>query len=277
MSTRLGRVKWGAGQPRQRTSEANWRQPVRWNAQRFAECAICGWRGDLALFPFCPSCHAAELQPARRRVFCASLADVFDNEAPQDWLIDLLLMIRRTPSLDWLLLTKRVGNVRKLLEPIAELLPWVGQWLAGNPPANVWLGATVCNQAEADRDVPKLLATPARIRFLSVEPMLGSVDLMEWWLKAPTHCERCDSSGPGGGRDFTTCPWGACPHDTGANRLDWIICGGESGPHARDNNFEECARDLMLQCRAAGVPFFGKQNVGKNPLPEDLRVREFPQ
>lgn len=85
MDTRLGRGKWGAGQPRQRTSEAYWRQPVRWNAQRFAECAICGWRGDLALFPFCPSCHAAELQPARRRVFCASLADVFDNEVDPQW------------------------------------------------------------------------------------------------------------------------------------------------------------------------------------------------
>lgn len=88
--------------------------------------------------------------------------------------------------------------------------------------------------------------------------MLGPVDLMEWWLLAPTNCERCDSSGPCGGRESTTCPWGACPHDAGANRLDWIICGGESGPHARPMH-PDWVRSLRDQCRDAGVPFLFKQ------------------
>lgn len=120
MSTRLGRVQWGAGQQRQRTSDANWRQPVRWDERAFWQCQ-CGWRGDDpkethadedapgGISVRCPLC-CSSLSPARRRVFCASLADVFDNEVPVQWRIDLMKLIVETPNLDWLLLTKRIGN-----------------------------------------------------------------------------------------------------------------------------------------------------------------------
>lgn len=83
---RSGTVRWGVGEPRRRTTNANWRLPPKWNAQ-------------------------AEREGRRFRVFCASLADVFDNEVPQEWRDDLFRLIERTPRLDWLLLTKRVGNV----------------------------------------------------------------------------------------------------------------------------------------------------------------------
>ncbi|CAB1371341.1 conserved protein of unknown function (plasmid) [Denitratisoma oestradiolicum] len=86
----------------------------------------------------------------RRRVFCASLADVFDNEAPDAWRADLFALIEAHPHLDWLLLTKRIGNVRTMA-PAAGL------------PANVWLGATMVNQSEYDRDVHKLLAVEASV------------------------------------------------------------------------------------------------------------------
>ena len=102
----------------------------------------------------------------RYRVFCASLADVFDNAVPDAWREDLWDLILRTQYLDWIIVTKRIGNA-------AKMLPY--DWMDGWP--GVWLLATICNQAEADRDIPKLLATPAAVRGISYEPALGPVDL----------------------------------------------------------------------------------------------------
>ena len=139
---RSGIVQWGPGAERRRTSEANWRQPVKWNAE-------------------------AERLGVRYRVFCASLADVFDNAVPVEWRRDLFDLIAKTPNLDWLLVTKRIGNAKTMMADALHLNPTAlsnGQiW----PLPNVWLGITVVNQAEADRDIPKLLATPAVVRFLS--------------------------------------------------------------------------------------------------------------
>ena len=262
----------GAGVPRKRTSASYWRQPLRWNAQPFWKCDVCGWRGDrLLLGQFCPpksegggGCGSASVKPARRRVFCASLADWLDNEVPIEWLVDLLDLIQRTPNLDWLQLTKRIGNWRKRIEAARDcgrsniqLNNWLDDWLNGNPPANVWLGATVCNQQEANRGVPKLLAVPARVRFLSIEPMLGPITF-RWAAWEPIKTAATTN------------------HLDGLRRLDWIICGGESGPQARPMN-PDWVRSLRDQCTVAGVPFFGKQNVGKKALPDDLRVREFPR
>lgn len=194
-------VTWG-GQ-RRRTGEATWRQPLKWNTQ-------------------------AQREGRRFRVFCASLADVFDNQVPDDWRADLFRLILDTPHLDWLLLTKRIGNVSKMLT--------ADQW---EHLGNVWLGATVVNQAEAKRDVPKLLAVPARVRFLSIEPMLGPIDL--GFLHPCDHARRsCEDIG---------C-WRA---------LSWVICGGESGPSARPMH-PDWARSLRDQCAAAGVPFLFKQH-----------------
>ena len=276
MDTRMGRVEWGAGKPRSRTSAAYWRQPVQWNARAdtFRECGACGWRGDIIIraepIPMpCPKCGAVDHLPARRRVFCASLADVFDNEVPISWLADLLSLIYSTPSLDWLLLTKRIGNWRARIYAAVDLFEhrmvvsgrgdnhgyaMARNWLAGEAPANVWLGATICNQAEADRDVPKLLAIPAKVRFLSVEPMLGPVSLAPCWLKdgcgfgddtdaARSSCFRCNSDA--GGHHTDRCAWPSA-------RLHWIICGGESGPHARPMH-PDWVRSLRGQCAAAGV------------------------
>jgi protein gp37 len=143
MSNRWRIVSWGAGSPRVRTSQANWRQPRRWNAQ-------------------------ARETGVRMRVFCASLADVFDNEVPALWRADLFELITATPHLDWLLLTKRVGNVPRMLTEILR---------PNTMPPNVWLGITVVSQEELDRDIPKLASVPARVRFLSMEPQLAGVDL----------------------------------------------------------------------------------------------------
>lgn len=230
MDQRLGRVRWGAGQPRQRTSAENWRQVERWNGQPLAECAVCGLRSENPLMAQCrgPGRSQHLWQPARRRVFCASLADVFDGDVPTDWRRDLYALIERTPNLDWLLLTKRIGNARAMLGECS-----FGRW-DSMPLPSVWLGATIVNQAEADRDIPKLLATPAATRFISVEPMLGPVDL----------------SGPLAAN--------ALREIDGGPAIDWVVAGGETGPGARPMHLD-WVRSLRDQCQAAGVPFMLKQ------------------
>ena len=147
MDTRYGRVRWGAGEDRQRTSASNWALPRRWN-------------------------KAAPMEGIRPFVFCASLADVFDNEVDPAWRRDLFTLIGQTPNVVWLLLTKRIGNVLKMTDPAAC-----------NPllPSNVGIGATLANQEEYDRDRMKL-ADVARVcqplfTFASIEPMLGPVIL----------------------------------------------------------------------------------------------------
>lgn len=231
--TRLGRVRWGAGNPRQRTSAANWRKPLKWereHAQFFAE-------------------HGR-----RRRVFCASLADVFDNEVPQAWRGDLFDLILATPHLDWLLLTKRIGNVPRMLDWVAASRDAM---LDSNDrsvlPANVWLGITIVNQEEADRDIHKLLGIPASVRFLSMEPLLGPVDLTPWLRRGDADLRRQD-------------PLAAALLAQGEAEgsawirpgIDWVIVGGESGTEARPMH-PDWVRSLRDQCQAAGVSFLFKQ------------------
>lgn len=278
-------VEWGVGQLRHRTSAANWKLPLRWSAGRFWECTACGLRGGDAAFakashalPAYPTpthrkpvpCYET-IEPARQRVFCASLADVFDNEVDPQWRIDLFALIRATPNLDWMLLTKRIGNADRMIADAVGALPrdkrcGMGQFnhhpIAQWPWPNVWIGATICNQAEADRDVPKLLRVPAAVRFLSIEPMLGPVNV-RWALSrnmaelAAGFLER-GSFAPGG--------------ET-LRRLDWIIAGGESSSHARPSH-PDWFRSLRDQCAAARVPFLFK-NWGEHSLEYD-RDRDDP-
>lgn len=211
---RYRRAAWGTGNPRQRTCEHNWRLPLKWNAE-------------------------AERTGIRPRVFCASLADVFDNEVPAEWRRDLFALIAATPHIDWLLLTKRISNVRRMVPMGWTWEPTPRLPSAGWPP-HVWLGATVVNQAEADRDIPKLLAVPAARRFLSVEPMLGPIQ-----LRAYRSAGESPSSEPSWTR-------------IGPARLDWIIVGGETGPGSRPMH-PDWVRSLRDQCQAACVPFLFKQ------------------
>lgn len=210
--------RWGAHAERTRTSPANWRKPLAWD-------------------------RAAAAAGERHRVFCASLADVFDNHATimPEWRADLWALIRATPNIDWMLLTKRPGNIDWMLPP---------DWGAGYP--NVWLGCTVVNQAEADRDIPKLLAVPARVRFLSMEPLLGSVDLETIWLRRDGQ-RATDLSNRLG--DYVRPLSG---NFTDSPTIHLVIVGGESGPGARPMH-PDWARSLRDQCVAAGVPFFFKQ------------------
>lgn len=251
---RRHRVKWGSGQERSRTSPGNWQHPVRWNAdaEHFAECSGCGtrgdprtWRKDLAnKHPGAITCCPDEsLRTVRRRVFCASLADVFDNEAPREWRMDLFSLIAKTPNLDWLVLTKRIGNVQKMCTEDGLMFDQIAN--------RVWLGATICNQEEAYRDIPKLLSIPAKVRFLSMEPLLGLVDLSPW-INPVSQVFGTLHQAP-----FA---------------ISWIIVGGESGPKARPMS-PIWARSLRDQCAAAGVPFLFKQWGEWAPGTDDTMVR----
>lgn len=249
---------WGPGKPRKRTSEAYWKDPLRW--EREAAQRLAGWQarrdrasadGHAQLFD-----ALSAVKPPRPRVFCASLADWLDDEVPIEWLADLLDLIRRTPHLDWLLLTKRPQNWRSRIEAVAAHLAatrpfdaggsdhdvtqgMVHAWLHGVDPANVWAGTTVEDQTRADERIPHLLRIPARVRFLSCEPLLGPVDLKS-------------------ARAFDVPIYGDCGGYPPPPRIDWVIAGGESGPGARPMH-PDWARSLRDQCAAAGVPFLFKQ------------------
>lgn len=214
---RSGLVKWGPGEDRRRTSENYWRQPLKWN-------------------------QIAKRDGVRRKVFCASLADVFDNAVPEEWRHDLFDLIPQTPHLDWLVLTKRPQNALKMIP--REV------WLAL---PHVWLGTTVENQEEADRRIPHLLAAPAAKRFLSCEPLLGPVHLNHPWLGW-----KCVVTGGRVGTEFTCGDCDPCIGAFGRQFVDWVIAGGESGPNARPMN-PDWARSLRDQCVASGVPYFLKQ------------------
>lgn len=207
----------------------------------------------------------------RFRVFCASMADVFDNHADLPPVREMLWdLIGKTPHLDWLLLTKRIGNAKAMLP---------ADWGTGY--ANVWLGSSIVNQPEADRDVIKLLNTPARIHFLSCEPLLDAIRLTD--LPIPPDA-LLPTYGTSHGFRFN-----ALQRDD--DRMfqppafpDWVICGGESGHHARPMQLE-WARSLGRQCAEAGVAFFMKQGSQANwprfkdfeSFPDDIKVRQWPQ
>lgn len=222
MDKRMGVASWSPGAERVRTKPANWKMPLRWNRQADAFMAQHG---------------------RRQRVFCASLADVFDNAVPAQWRMDLFELIADTPNLDWLILTKRIGNVMPMCSSDSLMFEMIG--------SRVWLGATIVNQAEADRDIPKLLAVPARVRFLSMEPLLGPVQL-----------DTIYNTDFGEGQPYLHPLIGRVSDGHGdscsAPSIDWVIVGGESGPGARPMH-PDCARGLRDQCAAAGVPFLFKQ------------------
>jgi protein gp37 len=163
------------------------------------------------------------------------------------------------------------------------------------PLRNVWLGVTAEDQRRAAARMPDLLVTPAAFRFVSCEPLLGAIDLRSLDINGEAELDALNPTSPADCWREQWAPevtgtsleeaiegfedWGFSypPSDKPAPRLDLVIAGGERGPGARDNDFELNARALLAQCRAAGVPFFGKQNVGKKPLPDDLLIREFPE
>ena len=144
----------------------------------------------------------------------------------------------------------------------------------GKPLPNVWMGTSVERQQEANERIPHILATPAAVRWVSAEPLLGPINFKGI---ACTIDGNAVSKNALDGSFYIPGVSSISSHILrSGSKIDWIIVGGESGPRPRDNGFLDNARDILAQCRAAGVAFFGKQNVGKTPLPPDLDVKEYP-
>ena len=210
LSNRFGKDIWGppGHTDRRLFGDKHWAEPEKWNRK-------------------------AEREGRRARVFCASMADVFEQH-PQvvDARARLFDLIERTPWLDWQLLTKRPENVR-------GMVPWEpGEW-----PTNLWLGTSVEDQRRADERVPVLLDNFAACYFISAEPLLGPVDLSQWMCSCTRDWEHGHS---------LECRGAWEP------MIGWVIVGGESGPGARPMH-PKWARDLRDQCVKADVPFLFKQ------------------
>lgn len=280
MDKRMKRVNWGLGHPRKRTSKAYWNQPLKWDADSLeAWDAMMGKGISFAI-------------PPRQTVF-PSLCDWLDPEVPIEWLADFLALIRRTPNLQWLLLTKRPLLFRRRMnmalkheltltsgEP-SNGADFIDGWVNKTDmiPANVAIGVSAEDQERWDWRVPALLQIPAHWRFVSVEPMLGPINLQfarRASMRLDDHSRQLHAS------------------------IDQVIFGGESGPGARPCNIE-WIRDGVRQCQAAGVAAFVKQlgafaihgsrpqdgslsyskinltdpkGGDQSEWPEDLRVRE---
>lgn len=267
----------------------------------WCDATVNWWAGCTAVSPACDNCYAkrmagrlwgtewgtgkprhqfagavAALQALDRkakrmgqtlRVFHNSLSDFFDNEVSQEWRDQAFQAMADTPNLVHLLLTKRIGNVAGMLPPLVNTFDKVFP--------NVWIGATVVNQAEADRDIPKLLAVPAAKRFLSMEPLLGPVDLNVIQHTAGYGCGPCAGCGSAvyidalNGSSFCaeSCDGPMWP------AIDWVIAGGESGPNARPMH-PDWVRSLRDQCQAAGVAFMFKQWGEWIPSTQHCAARE---
>ena len=245
-SKRLGRSLWGVQAERRFFGDKHWAEPVKWNA-------------------------SAAKRGVRERVFCASMADVFEE---REDLVEprarLYALIDQTPHLDWLLLTKRPENADRLWMAAHDVIAdRDDDWRTWRP--NVWLGTTCEDQPRADERIPHLLRVPAALRFLSCEPLLGPLDFTSerrYWM-------------PEAGGDCRSA-------------IDWVIVGGESGHGARPFDLA-WARSIVEQCKAAGVAVHVKQMgsvwARENLLngyddtkggdmdrwPAELRVREYPK
>ena len=224
LAGRYGWAEWGKGNPRKRTSVANWKKPIQWNKQAIKD-------------------------GTRPKVFCASLADWLDHEVPIAWFVDLLDLIFECPHIDWLLLSKRVDQWNERMREALEYSdndPLIAEWWHGSEPGHILPGTSAEDQKHWDKRVPHLMKIPAKIHFVSAEPLLGPIVM-------------------------------------GDHRPEWLIVGGESGPGARPMDME-WPLSLEEQCGFDKTAFFMKQldSSHKNykdfdSFPELLKVREYPQ
>lgn len=219
---------WGADARRRFMGEAYWQNPVKWNKQ-------------------------AEKEGVRKRVFCMSMGDFFERLPGSHPDYDEMILariratalMRDTPCLDWLLLTKRLPNVR-------SMVPWA--WMHGDWPRNVWMGGSAGTQAEVNRNVPVLLSLRAPIEFLSMEPLLGECSLTNINLSESGDVRLNALTG----QSFTYDVIGGKMEGSLWPSISWVITGGESGSNARPSH-PDWFRKLRDECVAAGVPFHFKQ------------------
>lgn len=224
---RTGESHWGPGAPRKRTSEHNRNEPYRWQKQADKFYAEHG---------------------RNRRVFTLSMGDLFDNEVDPQWRSDHMATMETCDRLEWQICTKRAGNIGKMVP---------AHWKTGCWPRNIGVLVTIVTQAEADRDIPKLLQSKKEFGIswvgISCEPVQEAIDFLPYLT----------------GSTYST-------------KLDWIIYGGKSGAQWNDRPFDvRWANAVAWQCFQTDVPFFMKQVAAFRPtdamIPPDLMIRQWPR
>ncbi len=188
-----------------------------------------------------------------RRVFVCSMGDPFHDAVRTETIDRILEVILACPQHTFMLLTKRPQNIERKLYEITEANP-IRELGDNDYIPNLWFGVSVENQAAANERIPELLKTPAAVRFVSCEPLLGPVDLERYLI----NCADCGNRGSSAyvGQEHDLC-FHVCPKKGEGPRLDWVICGGETGPGARPMH-PDWVRSLRDQCWEAEVPFFFK-------------------
>lgn len=285
------------------SKDATFNAPLKWRKKPWVcenDHPTTGLGDDPLGGPHCDICGG---EVNRRRVFLGSMMDWLDPKISIDVFAKMLDIVRRCPELDFLCVTKRpelwYGRINEALMWLIPKAPgdhdksataaWLAFWKCGEQvPQNVWIIATVENQEMAWKRIPELLRIPAVVRGLSVEPMLGPIDLtsIRWKTQNDHHgnpqADHYENVFVGGGKFDIP-------------KVDWVIVGGESGKNARACHVE-WVRSIVRQCAAAGVPCFVKQlgsnckgsagadystkhQKGGDPSewPEDLRVQQFPK
>lgn len=217
-ANRWGKSIWGpAATTGREYKKAAWVDLRRWNAQ-------------------------AKAEGVRRRVFVQSMADFFeDHPQVSPWRAAALQLMQECRYLDFQVLTKRPENINSMIEQATGFSD-SEMWFYTAP--HVWIGTSVENQETADQRIPELLSVPAKVRFLSMEPLLGPVDL--WGA---------NYRNPHGGYTGAATSW--------PGGVQWVIVGGESGHGARPMH-PDWVRSLRDQCQAANVPFFFKETARKS-------------
>jgi protein gp37 len=257
LAKRFGKHVWGPAKttPRLR-GKAIWKDILKWDAE-------------------------AAKEGIRRRVFVSSMSDFLeDHPMVAEWREQAKAIIRNLKNLDVLILTKRPENAERFLADWYEDFP-----------QHVWMGTTVENQATADKRMANFANIPASIHFLSVEPMLEKIDLKPWISpRSFSDINDLGRRGQEAAKEIFACNERTITLPSGELytgsflepfKVDWIICGGESGPKARPFSWD-WARQLRDDCKLGGIAFWMKQGGGMRPpheledIPEDLRIRELP-
>lgn len=261
------------------------------------------WTGKLARAP-----KETLLKPLQYRkpvmYFVNSMSDLFHEDCPDEWIDQVFAVMALCQQHTFQVLTKRSDRMRKYMtkdwtyESIYNAMGQFGEADHADPHpyraafpngmpwplSNVWLGVSTERQIEANERIPDLLATPAAVRFISAEPLLGPIELLDaddyafgtLTIRLPKrapdiHPPINEQSSMG----HVIASLGGSVERSNRG-IDWVIVGGESG-HGHRYMKPEWAADLIAQCRLAGIPVFMKQMSGKKPIPPELMIRQFPR
>lgn len=223
------------------------------------------WTGEVRLLP--ERLKEPDRWQKPQRVFVDSMSDLFHPSVPDAYLDEVFRHMAKARRHTFMILTKRPKRMREYVsarwtQDPRRVLP-EGLW---GPLLNVWLGTSVENQEMADLRIPELLATPAAVRFISAEPLLGPLDITPWVDPATASIHyNLGKEPPSDDTMRALDEVGlALAKQFGPPRLDWVICGAESGDGRRPFDVD-WARSLRDQCRAAGVAFFFKQGSARHP------------